>query len=85
MNSVRERYKKNTKITDATDTLKYTIRNGLIKSNKTSTNKKYNASNETIQTISTADIINKQLKLKELKYIPPTKEAVQISLLIISV
>ena len=40
MNSVRERYKKNTKITDATDTLKYTIRNGLIKSNKTSTNKK---------------------------------------------
>ena len=35
---------------------------------ETSTNKKYNASNETIQTISTADIINKQLKLKELKY-----------------
>ena len=32
------------------------------------TNEKYNESNETIQTISTADIINKQLKLKELKY-----------------
>ncbi len=35
---------------------------------ETSTNKKYNESNQTIQTISTADIINKQLKLKELKY-----------------
>ena len=35
---------------------------------ETSTNEKYNESNETIQTISTADIINKQLKLKELKY-----------------
>ena len=40
MNFLRERYKKITKITDATDTLKYTIRNGLIKSSKTSTNKK---------------------------------------------